>query len=489
MNPKIGLLSKFTLLLLPLVICAVTASAEVAVSGVVGGFDGPGEIAYQTCCGIQLFSQPPGTTVTYGPDGQPGHYYFFTDLTVYSCLDYCVSGDSHMTADTATGKLRGLANAVDTTNYSRGTITDTIYFNNTSSQAVDILVTGKIEGTLNAACTVHTCGDANYQSSLAFNGPLASGYFYGDGLRSSDCSSCEYRNESVADWNQNGAFVEVTPNSTGYGATFVGHTQLPPGQSSANISQDLFVTAHSGNSSADFRNTAALQISVPPEVSFTSDSGQFLTGITAVSRKNHGGTDYDIDLPLTGTPGIECRSGGANGDYRVVVKFANPISSMGTPTVSGSAGVQSTSISNDTDVIVNLTGVTNAQTIIVTLHDLHNGAINGDVLVPMSVLVGDTNADGFVDSADISQTKSQSGNAVGSSNFHEDTNTDGFIDSADISFVKSKSGTALASQPFAASPAASPASATVSPSSKRDDQTSPKKTKSRTTTRNSAQNR
>ena len=67
----------------------------------------------------------------------------------------------------------------------------------------------------------------------------------------------------------------------------------------------------------------------------------------------------------------------------------------------------------------------------------------GNVSVPMSVLLGDTTADGFVNSADISQTKSQSGQPVGASNFREDVNTDGFLNSADISLVKSKSGTAL----------------------------------------------
>ena len=61
----------------------------------------------------------------------------------------------------------------------------------------------------------------------------------------------------------------------------------------------------------------------------------------------------------------------------------------------------------------------------------------------MDVLIGDTNADRFVDSADIAQTKSQSGHAVTNSNFREDVNEDGFLDSADIGLVKSKSGTAL----------------------------------------------
>jgi hypothetical protein len=59
------------------------------------------------------------------------------------------------------------------------------------------------------------------------------------------------------------------------------------------------------------------------------------------------------------------------------------------------------------------------------------------------VILGDTNADHAVNSADISQTKSQSGQPVGASNFREDLNVDGSINSADISLVKSKSGTAL----------------------------------------------
>lgn len=42
-----------------------------------------------------------------------------------------------------------------------------------------------------------------------------------------------------------------------------------------------------------------------------------------------------------------------------------------------------------------------------------------------------------------SQTKSQSGIAVGNSNFREDVNIDGFVDSVDASFVKAESGTTL----------------------------------------------
>jgi hypothetical protein len=60
----------------------------------------------------------------------------------------------------------------------------------------------------------------------------------------------------------------------------------------------------------------------------------------------------------------------------------------------------------------------------------------------MGVIAGDTNGDSSVDSTDVSQTKSQSGNSAagGGSGFREDINLDGFVDGTDVSFVKSKSG-------------------------------------------------
>jgi hypothetical protein len=87
--------------------------------------------------------------------------------------------------------------------------------------------------------------------------------------------------------------------------------------------------------------------------------------------------------------------------------------------------------------------VSNAQTLTINLLGVSDGPNTGDVHIPVSVLLGDTTADRFVNSADISQTKSQSGQAVTASNFREDVNTDGFLNSADISLVKSRSGTAL----------------------------------------------
>ena len=55
-----------------------------------------------------------------------------------------------------------------------------------------------------------------------------------------------------------------------------------------------------------------------------------LAASSAVSRKVHGGFGpFDINLPLSGSPGIECRGpGGGTNPYQVVVSFANPIASV-----------------------------------------------------------------------------------------------------------------------------------------------------------------
>jgi hypothetical protein len=79
----------------------------------------------------------------------------------------------------------------------------------------------------------------------------------------------------------------------------------------------------------------------------------------------------------------------------------------------------------------------------VSLFGVNDGTNTADVAIPMSVLVGDTTGDGSVNSADISQTKSRSGQVVSSTNFRSDVTVDGNLNSADISLVKSKSGTAL----------------------------------------------
>ena len=170
------------------------------------------------------------------------------------------------------------------------------------------------------------------------------------------------------------------------------------------------------------------------------------------SIKGHGDAGpFPINLPFGTAHGIECRSGGATNEYTVVFTFENPLTSVGSASVTGTGSVNTSTSGIDPGdthkYIANLTGVTSEQTIAVNLTNVQDSAGNlGNVSHQMDVLVGDTNADRFVNSGDISQTKSQSGQAVTISNFREDLNDDGFINSADISLVKSKSGTALSGQ-------------------------------------------
>jgi hypothetical protein len=164
-----------------------------------------------------------------------------------------------------------------------------------------------------------------------------------------------------------------------------------------------------------------------------------------VSRKTHNDAGvFDVDL----TNSIECRSGGANGDYKLVFSFANPLTTVAGANVTfGTGSVVSAQIdpSDAHNYIVNLTGVANAQSITVSLTNVGDsvGNFSPAAAGSMKVLIGDTNGDGFVNSADIGQTKSQSGNQVTGSDFREDVNADGFVNSADIGLVKSKSGTGL----------------------------------------------
>jgi hypothetical protein len=90
-------------------------------------------------------------------------------------------------------------------------------------------------------------------------------------------------------------------------------------------------------------------------------------------------------------------------------------------------------------VTVNLTGVANAQTIVLTL-----GTNAGSAMVSIGVLLGDTTGNGSVTSTDIGQTKAGSGQAVTGSNFRLDvTASGGTINSSDIGLVKSNSGAQL----------------------------------------------
>ena len=204
---------------------------------------------------------------------------------------------------------------------------------------------------------------------------------------------------------------------------------------------------------------SAGQVSVNPAQIVVTVSSSAIQLVGAVSRKTHGLTgNRDINLPLGGTRAVECRAAGATGttgvDYKVVFTFPNVLTSVASVNATATGGTQPGPSSGSIDpadgrrYIANLTALPNGQYITVTLNNAQDVAgSSGNVSATMGLLVGDTTANGSVNSSDISQTKSQSGQTVSGSNFRTDVTVNGSINSSDISLVKSRSGTALPSVP------------------------------------------
>jgi len=168
--------------------------------------------------------------------------------------------------------------------------------------------------------------------------------------------------------------------------------------------------------------------------------------LSVSSRKTHGtaGT-FDIDFPITGNPGVECRAGGANGNYNLVFTFTNPLSSVEGATVSnGTGSVQSSAIGPDPhEYIVSLSGVSNGQNLTVTLTNVSDQAGNSSASLDgmMAVLIGDVNGSGVVSNTDVASVKAQVAASVSTSNFRNDVNANGVISNTDVSVTKAQVGT------------------------------------------------
>jgi hypothetical protein len=159
---------------------------------------------------------------------------------------------------------------------------------------------------------------------------------------------------------------------------------------------------------------------------------------------------FDVYLPVGGNPGIECRGGdgNGNGEYMVVFTFANTLTGAdGASIASGTGSVSNSSIdSNDAhNYVVNLTGVTNAQTITISLSRLTDsvGNFSDTISTSMGVLLGDANATGRVDAADVSAVRQQTLRTIDSINFRDDINASGRIDASDVSIARQQTLTSL----------------------------------------------
>jgi hypothetical protein len=168
---------------------------------------------------------------------------------------------------------------------------------------------------------------------------------------------------------------------------------------------------------------------------------------SVVSRKTHGSAGtFDVALPLTGNAGVECRSGGPNGDHQLVFSFPTAVTLSGATVepASGKSGrINGNPIvsADGTKVTVNLTDTSNAQTITLTLSGVNDGTNTGDVTVRMGVFVGDSTNNAVVNSSDISQIKLQAGMTATSANFRVDITASGSINGSDTSLAKLNVGT------------------------------------------------
>ncbi len=203
------------------------------------------------------------------------------------------------------------------------------------------------------------------------------------------------------------------------------------------VSSSLIFVGGNFSSVGNFPNSYFAAISLPVQLSAVG------------SRKVHGSAGtFDVDLPLTGSPGIECRSGGVSGDYTIIFRFANPLSTVGGASVtSGTGSVVSGNIdsSDAHNYIVNLTGVSNVQYVTVSLTNVTDsaGESSSAVSATMGVLIGDVNASRRVDAADVSLVRQQTLQPITNSNFREDINASGRIDAADVSIARQQTLTSL----------------------------------------------
>jgi hypothetical protein len=203
------------------------------------------------------------------------------------------------------------------------------------------------------------------------------------------------------------------------------------------------VTAFTGG-----RNTVLADIYTEGDStrSFDFTLGNISTGplLSVVSRKVHGSAGtFDINLPLTGPRGIECRNPGSTGssgvDYKLIFTFSGPVASCGT---ASTGSVSSGPASNQ--CTVNLTSVPNAQYITVTLTGVSvptacPAAFTGNVSATMGLLIGDVNASTRTDAGDVTLVRQQTPSTPESLpawDFRRDVNASGRTDAGDVTIVR-----------------------------------------------------
>lgn len=204
-----------------------------------------------------------------------------------------------------------------------------------------------------------------------------------------------------------------------------------------------YITMVSDNTGGDVAYAATFNGEQDVYYVRVAPAGTSLTLLSAESVK--GG--FAIDLPLSGNPGVECRSGGSQGSHTVNVTFDQSLTSVAG--VSTSCGTVTSSMIDGTDprrYIVNLAApACNAQDVTITLTGVtaDNGNTLASAAVSMGLLLGDVDGNGDVTSTDFDLTRSDSGQTTDGTNFREDLNTNGRIDRNDARSVRQQIGNSV----------------------------------------------
>jgi hypothetical protein len=182
--------------------------------------------------------------------------------------------------------------------------------------------------------------------------------------------------------------------------------------------------------------------------------GNAPVALSSVSRKAHGASgSFDLPLPLSGTPGVECRSGGATNDHTLVVTFGGNVAVTGAvqaEVISGAGAIGQNGSSNGgvvsvagNAVTIPLTNVANAQTVLVRLNNVTAGSGSASPVISMSVLAGDVNGNGAVTASDVGAVKAEAGLPITAANFRMDLVSNGTVNASDVGLAKASAGSVV----------------------------------------------
>jgi hypothetical protein len=161
--------------------------------------------------------------------------------------------------------------------------------------------------------------------------------------------------------------------------------------------------------------------------------------VSAASRLSHrsAGT-FDVDMPLTGTSGVEDRS---SKSYLAVFTFDAAVTSGSVSVTGGTATVGAVTF-NGNEVRAVLTGVTPAEVVTLKVQNVNNdGKVDGTV--PFGFLTADVDANRVVAKKDQQIIKAANGQTVNATNFRDDLDLSGVVDRRDSRGVARFGGNTL----------------------------------------------